>query len=352
MKTVLVIEDNFDIRENICEILELDGYKTLQAADGNEGVLTAQQSLPDLIICDIMMPGLDGYEVLKILSTDSKTSSIPFIFLTAKAESADFRKGLSFGADDYITKPFGDKELLQAVRLRLQKIDTLRKIIEKLYDDKDTSATIKPSKSLEELLQLDRQETKSFRKKEYIYLKGNRAYYLFYIKKGAVKIFRLHEGGKEFITNIFHEGNFFGYYALIKDNTYEDYAVAVEDSELILIPKNDFIHLIYEHTDIARQFIKLLSSNVAEKEEQLLNMAYDSLKQRVLRTLTDLYGNYKSEESGEARITLTREEVSKYIGTARESFIRIMGELRDADIIEIIEGDIVIKDIQKLSNLL
>lgn len=126
MEHILLIEDNKDVRENTAEILELAGYKVSMAADGKKGVEQVNKEKPDLIICDIMMPVLDGYEVLHLISKNEVTANIPFIFLTAKAERSDLRKGMEMGADDYITKPFDKIELLNAVESRLKKIDSLK----------------------------------------------------------------------------------------------------------------------------------------------------------------------------------------------------------------------------------
>ena len=111
-KSILLIEDNKDMRENTSEILELAHYKVSTAKNGKEGVELAQKQKPDLIICDIMMPVLDGYGVLHMLSKNPETANIPFIYLSAKAERSDLRKGMEMGADDYLTKPFDDIELL------------------------------------------------------------------------------------------------------------------------------------------------------------------------------------------------------------------------------------------------
>src|SRR5688572_22508229 len=126
MKKILLIEDNQDVRENTAEILQLSGYDVTTAENGKVGVEKASTSKPDLIICDIMMPVLDGYGVLHMLSRNNETANIPFIFLTAKAERVDFRKGMEMGADDYITKPFDDIELLNAIERRLKKVDLMR----------------------------------------------------------------------------------------------------------------------------------------------------------------------------------------------------------------------------------
>ena len=110
MKSVLVIDDNTDIRENISEILEMAGYRTFSAENGKKGVEMALKEKPDLIVCDIMMPELDGYGVLHLLRKNADMQTVPFIFLTAKTERTDLRKGMEMGADDYITKPFEDIE--------------------------------------------------------------------------------------------------------------------------------------------------------------------------------------------------------------------------------------------------
>src|SRR6186713_1110778 len=125
MKSILVIEDNKDIRENTAEILDLAGYKTFTAENGKKGVDIAVKEKPDVIVCDIMMPELDGYGVLHLLRKNEDTQAIPFVFLTAKTERSDFRKGMEMGADDYITKPFEDSELLSAVEVRLKKSEVM-----------------------------------------------------------------------------------------------------------------------------------------------------------------------------------------------------------------------------------
>lgn len=115
MKTVLIIEDNADIRENACEMLELEGYKTLSAPDGKAGIASARQHKPDIILCDIMMPEADGYEVYDTLKTDAATAHIPFIFLTASVQKKDIETGLGMGADGYIKKPFEAEEFFDTI---------------------------------------------------------------------------------------------------------------------------------------------------------------------------------------------------------------------------------------------
>jgi two-component system, sensor histidine kinase and response regulator len=124
VNTILVIEDQPNVRENIVELLGAENFEVLAAEDGIEGVHLAQEHHPDLVLCDVMMPELDGYDVLNMLRQDPKTAMIPFVFLTAKAATKDMRQGMNLGADDYLTKPFTRTELLQAISSRLSRQET------------------------------------------------------------------------------------------------------------------------------------------------------------------------------------------------------------------------------------
>jgi CheY-like chemotaxis protein len=125
MKKILVIEDEPPVRANILELLEAEDFDGVGAANGFIGALWAQEHLPDLIICDVMMPEVNGYEVLSALRENPMTNSIPFIFLTAMSDKADIRQGMNLGADDYLTKPFTRAELLEAISSRLNKQESV-----------------------------------------------------------------------------------------------------------------------------------------------------------------------------------------------------------------------------------
>jgi DNA-binding NarL/FixJ family response regulator len=121
MKTILIIEDQAEMRENLVTILEMEGYEVLEAADGREGITIAKEDKPDLILCDVMMPHLDGHGVLRELRADRTITGTPFIFLTARGEKQDQRQGMNLGADDYLTKPVTASDLLTAVQARLHR---------------------------------------------------------------------------------------------------------------------------------------------------------------------------------------------------------------------------------------
>lgn len=121
MKKILIIEDEPEMRRNLQTILRLEKFAVLTAEHGRTGVALAQAELPDLILCDVMMPIMDGHEVLKALRNDPATMNIPFVFLTAKGERADLRSGMNLGADDYLIKPVAREDLLAAVEARLKR---------------------------------------------------------------------------------------------------------------------------------------------------------------------------------------------------------------------------------------
>src|SRR5271165_5584195 len=121
MKKILVIEDEPEMRRNLTTILRLENFHPLPAANGRIGIELAKKEKPDLVLCDVMMPELDGYGVIAALRADVETVTIPFIFLTAKGEKPDIRTGMNLGADDYLTKPFANADLLAAIRSRLER---------------------------------------------------------------------------------------------------------------------------------------------------------------------------------------------------------------------------------------
>lgn len=121
MKRILIIEDDIALQDTLDNLLQLEGFKTVMADNGKNGVELAKKHLPDLVICDIMMPEMGGFEVILELQNNDTTALIPFMFLTAKSEIKDFRNGMQLGADDYIMKPFNNEELIKAIHFRIQK---------------------------------------------------------------------------------------------------------------------------------------------------------------------------------------------------------------------------------------
>ena len=349
-KTILVIDDNSDIRDNTAEILELAGYKTFTAENGKRGVDVAVREKPAVIVCDIMMPELDGYGVLHLLRKNPDTQNIPFIFLTAKTERSDFRKGMEMGADDYITKPFDDLELLNAIEVRLKRSEIL--VSNYSSSQQGVSQFIKDVKDSGLLKHLSEQyDVESYPKKQTVYQQGKRPRFLYYLAKGKVKAFKSHPDGKEYITDLYSEGSFLGYTALIDDKNYDDGAVVLEDAEIMQIPKDDFLQMIYSDINIASKFIRIITQNVKEKEERLLNLAYSSLRKRVAKALLDIQSKFNTTDPGKP-IEISREDIAQYVGTATESLIRTLSDFKAEKLIEIKEGKIIVSNSDKLRNLL
>ncbi|WNJ17772.1 response regulator [Pontibacter sp. G13] len=333
MPKILLIEDNPDMRENTAEILSLADYEVLVAENGKVGVSLAKTHEPDLIVCDVMMPELDGYGVLRMLSKLPSTSNTPFIFLTAKAESVDFRKGMSMGADDYITKPFDDVELLDAIELRLKKHQKIHSELEALQSEPEEF--ILKAKGIEDLKNLsDARQSRVYKAREVIYHEGSYPFGLLFIKSGKVRTYKTNEDAKEYVTGLLKAGDYLGYLPLLRDTPYEDSAMALEDTELMLIPKDDFFSLLFNNRNVASTFIRMLSDSLSEKEEELLHLAYDSVRKRVADALLHLRDRFLEDPQETFKMAVTREHLASLVGTSKECVTRVLSEFKEEGLVE------------------
>jgi CRP/FNR family cyclic AMP-dependent transcriptional regulator len=351
MKKILLIEDHEELRINTAEILELSNYKTILAENGKIGILKAIEFKPDLIICDIMMPILDGYGVLQALQNNEELKNIPFIFLTAKTERSDFRKCMEFGADDYISKPFSATELLNAIDIRLKK------------NNVDSSALLSPevhdlmklidSKFKDEalLLKCEFVTVNNYQKKQIIFSEGNHPYKLFYIKEGKVQLTKCNDIGKVLITDLLNAGDFFGYLPILESSTYKDTAVCFDEVELIEIAKDYFIELITQHAPTASKFTQLLANNISSLEEQLIGLAYNSLRKKVAEAIVKLEKKYNESVETNFVIKMSRENLATIAGTATESLIRTLKDFSQEKLIEMNNGNIKILNLNALKHL-
>ena len=350
MKKILLIEDNYDIRHNTAEILELSNYKVLVAENGKIGVEMAMEFSPDLIICDIMMPVLDGYGVLHAVHKNESIKNTPFIFLTAKTERSDFRKGMELGADDFVTKPFSGTELLNAVDSRLNKIDLLKKELSSGSEFAQHLMTVSEDRNALQSL-TDNRNINVYKKKQAIYTQGNHPNRLYYVLKGKVKTFKRNDDGKELVTDLFSPGDFLGYIALMEETVYKDTAEALEETELAIIPKEEFEELLNNNKEAAKKFINLLAKNISAKENQLLGLAYNSLRKKVAEALILLQRKYQQDIEDNFVIDISRESLATIAGTATESLIRTLSDFRNEKMIDIKDGSIVIVNQKKLKLL-
>lgn len=344
MATILVIEDNQEIRENIVEVLEMADYQVLEAADGKIGITLAETKQPDLIVCDLSLPILDGFVVLQMLNRDDKPCKVPFIFLTARSERAEIRKGMDMGADDYITKPFNPSELLSAIECQLKKAAHARTVTVKPAPAVTKEET-EPFKNL-----VRDRNIKNFKNKQIIYQEGNHPSCIYFILKGLVKTCRIDEDGKEMITGLYKEGDFLGYLSLLEKTRYPDTAEALGQVVLSVIPQEDFEEVM-GNKYAREQIIRMLTHTIEEKDVQLLRVAYDSLRKRAADTLLTVFNKYNVAGDQNVGIKFSRGNLAALAGVAKESFARTLADFRDEHLIDIRKGVIYLLDIGKLNQL-
>ncbi|MES2828030.1 MAG: response regulator [Bacteroidota bacterium] len=340
MKKALIIEDNDDIREGIVEMLDLAGYETYSAKNGKIGVDLALKNLPDIILCDIMMPELDGYGVLYLLQKNAQTANIPFIFMTAKAERADMRKGMEMGADDYLTKPFDDVELFNAIESRLKKRSKPVGFKSAGGDKESLFASLKA-----------KGKTRSFANKQIIYVENDEPTHLYYVKKGQVKTYKRAKDGRELSATLYHDGDFFGYESLCSASAYTDNAATLIDTELVLINKADFLNDLLNHQEIAAAFISMLSGSVQDKGEQMLRLAYFSVRKRVADALVQVAAKFGEAGSDTCTLKISRDDLAALVGTASETVSRMLADFKDEKLIEKSGNAIRLLSLEKLRNV-
>jgi CheY-like chemotaxis protein/CRP-like cAMP-binding protein len=352
MKKILLIEDDTTLRETTAEILELENYEVVTASNGKKGVELAKQTLPNIIICDIMMPEMDGYQVLEILSNTKTTQRIPFIFMSAKTEIKEVRKGMDLGADDYLTKPVSEELLISAIESRLAKAALLN---EKNDENKSNLNLLKEDftniKSIEELKNYfcDFGTTKIFEKGELIYREGQFCNDVYLIYKGNVKSFKTDELGKELILNIYSDDDFFGF-SIASDNMPNYEAImALEKTELVCISKVTLLKILENNHELYLQILKFINDNLTEVKEQLMEMAYGSIRRKTAKTIIKFANKmtYKPTDN----INISRRDLASVAGVATESLIRTLTNFKKEGILDIEGRNIKILNLEKLKSI-
>ncbi len=346
MKTILLIEDDKALRENTEELLELSGYSLLTAPNGKIGIEIAKKELPDIIICDIMMPEVDGYGVLENLSADEKTKQIPFIFLSAKTEHKEVRKGMDLGADDYLTKPFDEEDLISAVESRLAKSELLSRMRDQTAKDHGISED--EMRTLNELKNFfdDNGEVITFDQGETIYQEGLRSNKIYLILKGLVKCHCMDADGKELITSLYRADDFLGFTSFLNNIPYQESATAMEPVELAGISKENLKEILRKNKNISLELMELLTENISVIKAQLLQMAYGSVRKKTAQTLLQFAAimNTKTEEP----IKISRNDLASVAGIATESLIRTLSGFKKEGLIAIEGRNIRIKELKAL----
>ncbi len=343
MKTILLIEDDTALRENTAELLELSGYNVETAPNGKVGIEKAGTELPDIIVCDIMMPEVDGYGVLQALSSQEKTNHIPFIFLSAKTEHKEVRKGMDMGADDYLTKPFDEEELINAIESRLAKA--------RIMAGRQKGQTVRPDDSPKNLNQLknficDEGEETSYKKGGNVYRKGERSNNLYLILKGVVKTHTMDDNAKELITGLYKADDFLGFTTFHEHIPYTETATAVEDTEVVGISKGQMVEILKNSQEVSLELMNLLSDSLSEVKKQLLQMAYSSVRKKTAATILQ-FVDVMNVAPG-APIRISRLDLATTAGIATESLIRTLSDFKKDGLIEIEGRNIHIVDLKGL----
>lgn len=349
MKTILVIEDDTAVRENTTEILELSGYSVLTAANGKLGIEKAFKTQPDLVVCDIMMPKTDGYGVLEALGENETTRSIPFVFLSAKTEHKEIRKGMDLGADDYLTKPFEESDLLSAIESRLAKADILSSgepsVPSLSPDEEDEMRNLNALKNHFD----DNGKLSTYKKGTFIYKEGEHSNLVYLILKGVVKIHQMDEKGKELTTVLHKADDFLGLNSFEKNTPYKETATAVEGTELVSLSKQDLKRILEENKHLAMELLDVMTDNLSEIKRQLLQMAFSSVKRKTAQTILQFVNVLDKKSSDNIRIS--RADLASVAGIATESLIRTLSSFKNDGLIEIEGRNIKILDIQSLKEM-
>lgn len=346
MKTILLIEDDKALRENTAELLELSGYTVITAPNGKIGIEVAKKKLPNVIICDIMMPVIDGYGVLENLSSDEKTKQIPFIFLSAKTEHKEIRKGMDLGADDYLTKPFEESDLMSAVESRLAKAELLSRMLDITSNNHGVSDD--ELRTLNELKNFfdDNGEIVNFEESETIYEEGSRSSMIYLILKGLVKCYIMDADGKELITSLHRADDFLGFSSFLNNTPYQESATAIEPVALAGISKDSLKKILKKNNNISLELMELFTENISVFKAQLLQMAYSSVRKKTAQTLLQFAEimNRNTEDP----IKISRNDLASVAGIATESLIRTLSGFKKEGLIDIEGRNIHIKELKAL----
>jgi len=348
MKKILLVEDDTSLRENVAELLELSNFKVCSASNGKMAVEMAKKEHPDLVLCDIMMPEMDGYEVLEQLSTYESTRHIPFIFVSAKTEKQDIRRGMNLGADDYLTKPFEEEELLSAIECRLKKADQMEALFTehpKRINQEDEIRNLNELKNFFD----DHGQLFSFKKDETIYFKGDHSNMVYLILKGVVKSCGLDEEGKELITSVYAEDDFLGFTLLTDHLPYQEYAVAMEDVELAGISKEKVKAILEDNKSVSLELMDVITGDLENIKKQLLQMAYSSVRKKTAQTLLMYYKAINKDKQGPLKIA--RSDLAGVAGIATESLIRTLSDFKHEGLIAIENRNILVLDEEALKQI-
>ncbi len=347
MNKLLVITGNEVAEVSIRTLPQLEGYEIFSANSGMKGIEIAKKEKPSFIICDLTLPDIDGYGISNMLSKNTVTGNIPFLLLNLSEESKSGNNHFNLlvpaikGSEQLVNSTTKDA-LSNKIENKenFHNLDNLLQLLNSTNPDKIANGLTTGYR------------TRGFNKRENVYFEGDIPNMVYLVKKGKIKTVKLGPEGKEFIVGIYEKGEFFGYIAVLEDSTYPDTAVAAEESEVLLIPKDDFLTLINSDQQLGRHFIKLLANDISDIEERLMTLAFNSVRARVAGALLQLKKKHNSKkDTATCTLHVSRDDLAGLIGTTTESLIRTLTDFKHENIVDTDIGEIKILDTKSLEKI-
>ena len=345
-KKILIIDDNSYITKAMYEILNEKGYDIVQTGISKTDIRYALKNKPDIILCRFILPGLDGFSILRSLRHNNDTAVIPFVFLISETDRFDYRKCLEMDADGYISKPFTITELLNIIEKKLNKFER-----QKAYFMQGAGYCASPKKSRPEPKSVndlaDMGKIQHLKKRETLYIDGAEATGIYVITCGSIKTVKKTTDGKEFITGLYKTDDYLGVNAYVRGTAFDETAITLEDTEVCLLPKATVATLLDQHPALNAQLLKILSCNIHEKEEQMMAMAYQSVRKRLAQLLLTI----SKHNNNLKLLNICREELAAMAGMAAETISRTLGDFKEEGIIDKDTGYVHIIDPTRLENM-
>lgn len=322
MKKILLIEDHDEIRENTAEILQMAGYEVYAAENGKVGIELAKNHKPSLVLCDIMMPVLDGYSVLHLFRRNADLKHIPFVFLTAKSERSDQRKAMEMGADDYLTKPFTEIELLAAIESRLDRSKAAE--TETGAGTSLETALASWAGFIDQLFSHPQVETLQVAKKHSFLLQGQLPRQIFRLTSGVAKEYRVDAFGKALITHLYFPGDCMICDEVLLGSHSQSNFEMVSPGVVQALPGSELIEQLKNSPQMRETKLLLEIAKAGHLQDRMLELAYTPMRERILALMENLDNQLKAHNLGEISQIFTREELAQIAGTATESLIRTL----------------------------
>lgn len=345
MRKILLIEKDEDIRSNLAQVLELVNYEVFTAEDGQHAAELAKRETPDMIICGSLLPLLDGYGLFQELQSHPATQHSKVVFFTPKHLNGHGKETMHpIESQNGHLHSNGHSPVIR------QQFVFSQKPIDNTLEPTAEVIRLNGVEDVLDVLIKDR-DILYYKKKQIIFSEGNCSRNLYFVKKGKVKIYQTNDIGKQLVVDLYAENDFIGYIPLIENSNYTEIAEALEETELIVIPRGEFNELIKTNQQVMNLFIHLLTKSVSEKKCQMIGLAYNSLRKKVADALVRINEKYNKEDAAEFRIDISRDNLAAIAGTATESLIRTLTDFRTEKLIDISNNCIKILNKKRLEDL-